>query len=79
MAKKTYPNANFIFGDASNMLFDDNSFDLVYESTMFSTLPDDLLCKSIAGEMVRVCKSGGYLILIDWRYKKPKKLKLQCP
>lgn len=71
IAKKNYPNANFFLGDASKMQFEDNTFDLVYESTMFATLPDDNLCKSIADEMIRVCKVGGYILLIDWRIPKP--------
>jgi len=71
IAQRIYPNAHFILGDASKMQFEDNTFDLVYESGMFATLPDDTLCKSIADEMIRVCKVGGYILLIDWRIPKP--------
>lgn len=71
IAQKIYPNADFILEDASKMQFEDNTFDLVYESTMFSTLPDDSLCRAIADEMIRVCKVGGYILLIDWRIPKP--------
>ena len=68
---KVYLQSHFVVGDASQMVFPNGSFDLVYESTMFSTLPDDDLCASIASEMVRVCCLGGYLLLVDWRIPKP--------
>lgn len=71
VAQKIYPNANFVLCDASKMQFENNTFDLVYESTLFATLPDDTLCKSIANEMIRVCKVGGHILLIDWRIPKP--------
>lgn len=71
IGQKTFPNLNLILGDASKMQFENNTFDLVYESTMFATLPDDNLCKSIADEMIRVCKVGGYILLVDWRIPKP--------
>jgi SAM-dependent methyltransferase len=50
----------------------ESSFDLVFESTMFATLADDDLSARIAREMVRVCRPGGYLLLVDWRTPRPK-------
>jgi ubiquinone/menaquinone biosynthesis C-methylase UbiE len=70
-ARKLYPQINFVHGDASKMEFDSNSFDLIYESTMFATLPDDNLSLSIAREMMRVCKPDGYILLVDWRTPNP--------
>ncbi|MBN2579210.1 MAG: class I SAM-dependent methyltransferase [Pirellulales bacterium] len=70
-AKLLYPQMRFIQGDASRMDFADDSFDLLFESGMFATLPDDALSAAIAREMVRVCKTGGYLLLVDWRTPKP--------
>lgn len=49
------------------MEFADALFDVVSESTMFVTLPSDELRTAIASEMLRVCRPGGYLVLIDWR------------
>ena len=72
VARRTYPNMRFVVGDASRMEFADASFDLLCESTMFATIPDDTLAASIACEMVRVCKPGGYLLLVDWRTPKPR-------
>jgi ubiquinone/menaquinone biosynthesis C-methylase UbiE len=69
-AKKLWPQSRFIHGDASRTEFADGSFDLVFESTMFATLPDDVLSAAIAREMIRVCRPGGYLLLVDWRTPK---------
>lgn len=69
-AKVLYPSAHWVHGDAGNMSFQNGEFDLVTEFTMFATLPDDELCGRIAAEMLRVCKPGGYLLLIDWRTPK---------
>jgi SAM-dependent methyltransferase len=71
-AKLLYPQVRFLSGDASRMEFADDTFDLIFESTMFSTLPDDVLAAGIAREMMRVCKPGGYLLLVDWRTPKPR-------
>jgi SAM-dependent methyltransferase len=70
-ARRLYPQARFIQGDARRMEFANHTFDLVFESTMFATLPDDALSAEIASEMLRVCKPGGYLMLVDWRTPKP--------
>lgn len=56
----------FIHGDATRMGFPDDSFDLVFESTLFVTLTDDSVRRDIAAEMVRVCRPGGYIVLVDW-------------
>lgn len=70
-ARRLYPQIRFVVGDASAMDFADGSFELVWESTMFATLVDPMLSAQIAREMVRVCRPGGYLLLVDWRTPKP--------
>lgn len=70
-ARLLYPQMQLIYGDATRMEFKDESFDLIFESTMFATLPNDRERTVIASEMVRVCKPGGYLVLVDWRTPKP--------
>lgn len=69
-AREVYPRARLIHGDARVMDVPSGSFDIVFESTMFATLPDRELRARIAGEMVRACRPGGYLILADWRIPK---------
>ena len=70
-AQRLYPQIQFLHADATRMSFENNSFDLVFESTMFATLPNDRERIAIAAEMIRVCKAGGCLLLMDWRIPKP--------
>lgn len=65
--KEVLPQVDVVHGDATGMIFGDDSFDVVFESGMFATLPADEVRCNIAHEMVRVCRSGGYLLLSDWR------------
>jgi ubiquinone/menaquinone biosynthesis C-methylase UbiE len=71
-ARKKYPNINFICDDASSLPFDSNMFDLTMEFTMFVQITDEVLSQRISEEMLRVTKPGGYILLVDWRYGKPR-------
>ena len=70
-AKRRYPAIKWNCGNAANMEFPDDEFDMVLESTMFYVISDENLASSIASEMVRVTKPGGFILLIDWRYGLP--------
>lgn len=59
---------NFMHGDAENLPFDDDSFDIVMNRYLLWTLPDP---KTAVNEWGRVVKSGGKLILIDGRWHDP--------
>lgn len=71
VAKEKCPNIHFAHGDATKLEFASESFDLVHEATMFIHSVDEELSRKIAGEMVRVTKPGGHILLCDWRYGKP--------
>ncbi|MBF0544812.1 MAG: class I SAM-dependent methyltransferase [Candidatus Riflebacteria bacterium] len=71
IAQKRLPKCHIELGDASKTIYDSDFFDIVYESTIFLQMLDDSVAKSIATEMTRVCKSGGHLVLTDWRYSHP--------
>jgi ubiquinone/menaquinone biosynthesis C-methylase UbiE len=62
---------HFEHGDATKLEFANETFDLVHEATMFIHSVDEELSRKIAGEMVRVTKQGGHILLCDWRYSKP--------
>jgi ubiquinone/menaquinone biosynthesis C-methylase UbiE len=70
-ARARFPTIHFEGADASRLSFPDRTFDIVQESTMFLQMTDDGLAKRIASEMVRVTKTGGHILLSDWRYSKP--------
>jgi ubiquinone/menaquinone biosynthesis C-methylase UbiE len=69
-ARCLLPHVNFYCASADSMPFGDQSFDVVFESTMLGTLSSLPLLRSIAAEMIRVTKRGGFLVLSDWRYSK---------
>lgn len=70
-AKEKCSSIHFAQGDATKLEFADESFDVVHEATMFIHTMDEELSRKIAGEMVRVTKPGGHILLCDWRYSKP--------
>lgn len=63
-AKAGFSNANLRQGDARSLPFDDNSFDVLFNSYMLDLIPlDDL--PVVLGEFRRVLKSGGRLVLVN--------------
>ena len=68
--KKNFPLLKLTNQNAENLSFEDNFFDLVYESTMFVQLNDEEISERISNEMLRVTKKNGFLIIFDWRYGK---------
>jgi ubiquinone/menaquinone biosynthesis C-methylase UbiE len=57
--------------DATQLEFADNTFDIVHESAMFLQVPNETLSAQIAGEIVRVARTGGHILVSDWRYSRP--------
>ncbi len=70
-AQARFPNVAFHCESAEGMSFPDSTFDVVFESTLFMMLTDEDVARRIAGEMLRVTRSGGYLMIADWRYAEP--------
>ncbi len=64
------PGIDLRVADATQIPFTDDSFDLVFESTMLGTLESQSLLASIAAEMIRVTRRGGHIMLADWRYSR---------
>lgn len=71
-ARRSLPNVDLKCESAESLSFATGTFDIVFESTMFVLLPSEDMARSIASEMVRVTRPGGYLMLVDWRYSKPR-------
>jgi SAM-dependent methyltransferase len=70
-AKEKCSSIHFAHGDATKLEFASETFDLVHEATMFIHSVDEELSRKLAGEMLRVTKAGGHILLCDWRYTKP--------
>lgn len=69
-ARKRLPNDVHVqHGDAADMsYFDSSEFDVVTSSGMFIQLLDKVLAEKIAGEMIRVTKNKGILLVFDCVY-----------
>lgn len=65
-AQKILPSADLHVGDASQMGFADQSFDLVVCSTVLSSILDDTVRNKVAREIVRVLKPRGALLWYDF-------------
>jgi ubiquinone/menaquinone biosynthesis C-methylase UbiE len=59
-------------GNGADLPWDDNSFDIVFQSTVFTSVLDDEIRKKIADEMKRVCKKDGFILWYDFAYNNPK-------
>ncbi len=70
-AEANFPNVRFRCESADSMTFADSTFDIAFESTLFMMLTSEDVARRIASEMLRVTRSGGYLMLADWRYARP--------
>jgi ubiquinone/menaquinone biosynthesis C-methylase UbiE len=58
-------------GNAARLNFPDSSFDLVLQSTVFTSILDGDLRLAIAGEMMRVTKNGGMILWYDFYVRNP--------
>ena len=61
-ARKDSRNVRLLQMDAADLKFADNSFDIVYAPYLISVVPDPV---RVAGEMRRVCRPGGRVILLN--------------
>lgn len=71
-ARRNLPSGVQIFpGDASVLPFNEDSFDIVYQSTVFSSILDDKLQEKIANAMWRWVRPGGGILWYDFIYNNP--------
>lgn len=72
LAKKLEPEANFQCGNAEKLPYSDESFDIVMQFTMFTSILDSQMKKKIAREMLRVLKPNGIILWYDYHMNNPK-------
>jgi SAM-dependent methyltransferase len=73
LARKNLPIACEVSeGDATTLEFTANSFDIVYQSTVFSSLLDDAFQQHLASRMWEWIKPGGGVLWYDFIYNNPK-------
>ncbi len=70
-ARQFNPWMSTVVGDAGNLPFSDSRFDLVYQSTMLSSVLQVERREKICCEIGRVLVSGGLFLSYDTRYPNP--------
>ncbi len=68
IAKSNHPLYNFKCLNADQLPFDDNFFDIIHISTVFSSILDNKLKKKIAQEIQRILSPSGIIIWYDFLY-----------
>jgi ubiquinone/menaquinone biosynthesis C-methylase UbiE len=66
------PKFSFIEGSGAQLPFASNAFDLVFQFTLFTSVLDSALKQSVAAEVSRVLRPGGYFIWYDFAYSNPR-------
>jgi len=71
-AKKLCPEAVQVqCGSAAELAFPNDTFDLVLQSTVFTSVLDASMKQQMASEMLRVVKSDGLILWYDYRVNNP--------
>ena len=65
------PGADVRAGDATKLPWDDTSFDIVLQSTVFTSILDPSVKRAVAGEMLRVLAPGGFVLWYDFFFDNP--------
>jgi ubiquinone/menaquinone biosynthesis C-methylase UbiE len=71
VAKELHPKINFIWGNAENLPYPDEFFDIVMQFTVFTSILDTEMKRKIASEMIRVLKNDGMIIWYDYHINNP--------
>lgn len=70
--KVDHPRADLRAGSATALPWPDASFDLVWQSTVFTSILDEGVQRAIAAEMRRVLKPGGAIVWLDFVVNNPR-------
>jgi len=71
-ARELFPSADLHSGDARHLPWEDDSFDLVSQFTLFTSILNDAVKKQIAQEMLRVVKPNGVILWFDFSVDNPR-------
>lgn len=73
LAKNKLPSTlKLIEGDAATLNLPENTFDVVFQSTVFSSILDNGLKLKLSDKMWKLAKPGGGLLWYDFIYNNPK-------
>jgi ubiquinone/menaquinone biosynthesis C-methylase UbiE len=66
------PGCRLLVSDALKLNIPDNSFDIVFQSTVFTSILDESFQKELAASMSRWVKPGGGVLWYDFTYDNPR-------
>ena len=66
------PEMKFIGTNAAQLEFADQSFDIVLQATVFTSMLDAALKRNVAAEMLRVLRPSGIVLWYDFRVNNPR-------
>lgn len=72
VAQGRFPDADLRVGNATELPWPTEVFDIVFQATMFTSILDSRVKQAIAAEMLRVLKPDGALLWYDFRYNNPR-------
>src|SRR5262249_21751469 len=70
-ARSRWPEVDLRVADAQRLPFVAESFDLVAVFTVFSSILEGKIAKTVATEIARVLKPGGGVVHYDFQYRNP--------
>jgi ubiquinone/menaquinone biosynthesis C-methylase UbiE len=70
-AKELSPNVGFYVASAARLPFADATFDLVFQTLVFTSVLKPEIKQAIAAEVLRVLRKGGRFIWYDFTYDNP--------
>jgi SAM-dependent methyltransferase len=76
-ARRRIPQGDLRVGGAHSLPWTDESFDLVSQFTVFTSILDPLLKQAIAQEMLRILKPDGAILWFDFRVGNPANLNVR--
>ena len=68
--KKNFPDVNLISGDATQIV-QVSDFDLIFQSTVFTSILDNSFKQKLALKMWQLLKPGGIILWYDFTYNNP--------
>jgi len=71
-ARARIPGADLRPGDASALPWNDATFDLIVQSTVFTSILDGEMRRAVAAEMARVLRPGGAILWYDFFRNNPR-------
>ncbi|MBK8169286.1 MAG: class I SAM-dependent methyltransferase [Sandaracinaceae bacterium] len=72
VAQARLPGTHIVNGDAASLPWKNHAFDVVFQSTVFTSILDASVKNQIAAEMRRVLRPGGIVLWYDFTYDNPK-------